>query len=170
MTNLPAVAEAIGGNLPVVLKWEQHALLPRTVQYAIARIVKANPQLNTEERVDMLADMASYHSEEIDLEVAELVEEFGAEMVYHAVDWLYEDGRRNREGGSRSDLRKAVAILANLAIVGVDVSHIQHVDQMVRMLGGLSEAASMNADEMAYAIDTHEVQPLHETFGEEEDL
>ncbi len=162
--NLPALAQRIGGDLPNVLRWEQHALLPRQVQYAISAIVRGNPDLNTETRVDMLAEMASFHGEHIDREIEELLAEHGAELVHLSVDWLYEHGRRDRSGGDRKDLRSAVQMIDRLQAAGVDVPSTESIDVVVISLGGFEEASQMDVTEMIDAL-----APTRQGRGREEE-
>lgn len=150
--NLPALAQRIGGDLPNVLRWEQHALLPRQMQYAISAIVRGNPGLNTVTRVDMLAEMASFHGEHIDREIEELLAEHGAELVHLSVDWLYEHGWRDRSGGDRDDLRSAVQVIDRLQAAGVDASTTEALDVVVVSLGGFEEARQMDITDMVDAL------------------
>lgn len=150
--NLPALAQRIGGDLPNVLRWEQHALLPRQVQYAISAIVRGNPDLNTVTRVDMIAELVSFHGEHIDREIEELLAEHGAELVYLSVDWLYEDGWRDRSGGNRDDLRLAVQMIDRLQAAGVDASTTEAINVVVVSLGGFEEARQMDTTDIIDAL------------------
>jgi hypothetical protein len=95
VSNLPAPVIRQGGALVSVLEWEQHQGLSRQLTIKLADMIGQNPGLNTEERVDYLADLAGHYGEGFGLEFTKLVDEFKLERVYYAIDLLHELGLRS---------------------------------------------------------------------------
>lgn len=151
--NLPAVAHQIGGALVKVLEWEQHALLPTTTKYAIAKFVQSDPSLNTEERVDFLADLASFHGQKLDEDIKRFTDDYGVEIVYLAIDYLYESGRRTRKEHSYEDVDISIHALASLALCGVNLTDSEQVDPLVIRLGGLERIADMDQETIIQSLE-----------------
>lgn len=146
--NLPVLATRIGGDLVVVLGWEQHALLPIQVKYAISKFVQNNPELNTIQRVDFLADLAGFHGQALNEDVAYLVNDYGVETVYLAVDYLYQSGERSRTEHSFDDVETAIHALANLADVGILLFNSEQVDIYLNRLGGFRAVSEMSLSDI----------------------
>lgn len=154
--NLPVPAQKMGGAIVQVLGWEQHLVLPASVQYAIGRAIVDNPRLNTEPRVDMIADMASHHGENVDRQLAELFGEYPVETVYAAIDFLYEVARRDRKGGERDELQKTVELMDKLQKLGFDCTDLIVTSSLVDQLGGLVSAWEMSEEDIHWVLSGYE--------------
>jgi hypothetical protein len=150
--NLPVLAQRIGGDLVEVLGWKQHQLLPVQVKYAIAKFVQNNPELNTIQRVDFLADLAGFHGQALNEDVAYLVNDYGVETVYLAVDYLYQSGERSRTEQSFEDIETSIQALANLADVGILLFDSERLDYYLSQLGGFRAVADMSLPDLREKI------------------
>jgi hypothetical protein len=92
--NLPVQVTAIGGALVEVLRWDQYQKLGVESQAALVELVKRYPDLNTENRVDLVVDLMVFHGETLNQTLREFVGTYSAELVYLAIDTLYEAGVR----------------------------------------------------------------------------
>lgn len=158
--NLPVRVAREGGAIVEVLGWEQHLVLSPQQQYAIGVLVALNPLLNTEARIDMLADMAGFHGEQLDREVIDLIAEYGAETVYIAIDYLYEVARRDRRGDARernevkcerSELAKTAELIGVLERLGYETTPAV-IEHLVRRLGGLNDAWEMSEQDIEQTL------------------
>lgn len=99
--NLPAVVERVGGELAKVFSnLENYTSDKRSLtdmqQRELARFVEGSPELNTEPRIVLLVDAIAWHGiEQLELFKA-LIDAYDLEIVYLALDYLYEEGERGR--------------------------------------------------------------------------
>lgn len=164
--NLPVLAVRTGGALVKVLsELERHATKPldRRAATAISRIVTDLPELNTEARVSMLVDLVSFHGEKADSWLARMFEDFNIEVVYLAIDYLYEAGYSDRKSDSnvdnsndhqeslRSDIEELCDLIERLQrLVGDDIT-VQGLNVYILRVG-LAGASSMDDDLLARSI------------------
>lgn len=146
MPNLPVPVARRGGAIVSVLEWDQHRGLSAEVQYALGTAIQQHPDLNTEERVDMLADMAGYYHEEIEPLLVRLIGDYGAETVYFAIDALVELGERDREGGSRASVEKLLDKLHDCAEDGYPIDNIGTLELLVGHFGGVEDFLEASVD------------------------
>lgn len=147
--NLPVLATRIGGSLVDVLKWEQHALLPQEVKYAISKFVQQNPELNTIQRVDFLADLASFHGQTLDKDIARLISIYKVETVYFAVDYLYESGERTKSEHDFKDIEKLLDVILKLQQAGAEFNSNSELDELINQVGSIDEASELSVSEIA---------------------
>jgi len=143
-TNLPVLAKQIGGALASVLSWKQHADLPYEVKFAITELVAKKPSLNTEKSVDLMADMVGHHGQEFDEDFAKLINKHGVEIVYLAIDYLYESGQRSKTNQDFNDVLLAIDAFKKLSKAGCDIANLELMDLYIHELGGFKEVAYMN--------------------------
>lgn len=99
--NLPAIVQSVGGALLQVVSnveaytTEEH---PLTVngQRSLAQLVRQRPELNTEPRVALLVDALAHHGVDQMKEFHELLDEYDIDLVYLALDYLFEVGVRDQ--------------------------------------------------------------------------
>ena len=89
---LPAIIDRIGGSLAEVARWEQHRNLPARTQYAVGQILRVYPELNHEEPVDFMLDLASHFGIDIERQMAELLGTYSPQVVHMAAEWMWESG------------------------------------------------------------------------------
>ncbi len=158
MTNLPAIVEKVGGALlHVLLDLEPYIgaqRLDRRDQIRLARIVEADPALNTEPRVGLIVDMMVYHGQSVDMTIRELLDNGHAiEDIYLAIDYLYEFGERDgRDGSVSRDLRSAerfvnlVELITQLKSIDINVDGLSSLGFYVVRAGGLDECADLTGE------------------------
>jgi hypothetical protein len=148
MPNLPLAVIEQGGAVVEVLSWNQHADLSTETQYEIGHAVGRYDWLNTVERVDMLADIASFFGEPLDRLFIELVALYGAvERVYFALEALYELGERSRKG-SRRNLVWLLDFLNICDEEHVPVNDVETLDRLAqRYDDGIYDLLSSTIDE-----------------------
>lgn len=108
--NLPDAVTKVGGALEkVVTELERYTdkryPLTRESQFALARIVESDPQLNTEGRVALLVDAFSFHGVTQHRDFMQIVQSHGIDRVCFALDYLYQTGERGR--GHDDEKRKS---------------------------------------------------------------
>jgi len=163
--NLPIAAREMGGAIVTVLDWSQHRMLSPKTQYAIGFVVSQRPELNTEERVDIIADMAGFYGEEIDAEMTRIFDDFPVELVHAALDFLYEttwwgdaDELKSKptNESNRYALRATVRLLEAFQNNDYVVNDCALLDELVRKLGGLEVAWQLNEQEIATKLRAEE--------------
>lgn len=161
MNNLPVPVTKVGGALAQVtssieLYTDERFPLTRKDQYGLARMMESRPELNTEPRVALLVDAIAHHGVEQLTQFGQLLDTIDVEVVYLAVDYLYEIGKRGR-GASQSagklseqmadmDKIRSTAELAEV-IVGLNQGIVPDTEQLhdyVTKLGGLNAALDMS--------------------------
>jgi hypothetical protein len=99
--NLPAIVQSVGGALLQIVSdieaytTEEH---PLTIngQRSLAQLVGQRPELNTEPRVALLVDALAHHGVDQMKEFNELLDEYDIDLVYLALDYLFEVGVRDQ--------------------------------------------------------------------------
>ncbi len=152
-THLPAVVTEAGGALVSVLSWTQYTELSPQVTYALGRLVGEHPDLNTEQRVDLLADMAHHHGSSFDAEFLELLEEYTPELVHLAIDTLYECAYRDRQGGKMADLEGLAKFIQAAGEYGRELTTVHGVSVLLERLGGLEVVVEYSLTEIEQALD-----------------
>lgn len=156
MSPLPVLARIVGGSVEKVLQWNQHANLPTEVKWAIAKYVQQMPELNTDQRVDFLADLAGHHGQNIDEDLARLIQTYGVDAVYLTVDYLYESGKRTKSEQSFSDILQTLDVIVKLRQANAEFSSPSELDDILYQLGGLSEASELSAQEIQNILKSQE--------------
>src|SRR5687767_10547480 len=101
---LPARVHRAGGALASVLAWDQHLVtLDKAQMFVIADIVGKFPELNTEFAVDLLADAAGYHKQQMGDWFDRLIDDYGIDAVYLAIECLEATGLRTAEESAASN-------------------------------------------------------------------
>jgi hypothetical protein len=169
-TRLPVRVGRVGGALASVLAWEQHiAVLTRSQMFVIADIVQKFPDLNTEFAVDLLADLAGYHGQQMNSWFDALIDEYGIERIHLAVQCMEEFGIRtaaenaaaegDEEDGTLADM---LAWFQRLAELEYDVHSVEGLSNYILILGGWSNAKRFTTDELRKVlvgeIEHHELE------------
>lgn len=101
--NLPDIVRRVGGDLEKVISnlpdyVDERFPLDRFKQIALGRLVESKPELNNENDIAMIVDMLTYHGIERDQmnDLNVLLDHYGAEKVWTAINYLYESGLRDR--------------------------------------------------------------------------
>jgi hypothetical protein len=154
MATLPAHVQEQGGALVSVLGWEQHQQLPDTVHDSLVDLIKQYPGLNTEDRVDCLADMASYYGESFDGTLTDFITEHGLDRVYSAIDLLHELGLRSASENDRVDLARMLGFLSACdQVQGLDVTSASLLERLIEELGGYKKAFTCAVDDIERVVE-----------------
>lgn len=93
-SNLPALVERVGGALAQVMSDLPSRISGRALStvevLSISRLVDVNPTLNTESRVELLAEMVSRHGVAVSPQFKQLLEQYEPEVVFLAVAFIRE--------------------------------------------------------------------------------
>lgn len=104
VTRVGGALEKVISNIEVYTSPEYP--LDRQGQMALARMVEDRPALNTEARIALLVDALAWHGVNQRVEFTSLMDEFGIEDVYLALDYLYEVGTRSQAKKVNPDLNE----------------------------------------------------------------
>lgn len=167
--NLPAIVTRVGGALEKVVSeieayTDERYPLTRNGQMALARMIEDRPELNSESRVSLLVDALSYHGVNQRTEFTALVDRYDIEVVYLALDYLYEVGQRDRgtttpvsndKYNSMKYVREVVELIIKLRALGVHVSGVESLSDVVYHLGGLDLAIDASDEDIQSIPFTH---------------
>lgn len=165
-TNLPAIVTRVGGALEKVVSdieayTDEHYPLTRNGQMALARMVEYRPELNSEARVALLVDALSYHGVNQRKEFTALVDRYDIEIVYLALDYLYEVGLRDRgtkasvsreKYNSMKYVRNVVELITRLRAMNAYVSDTESLNDIVYQLGGLDLAIDTSDEDIKFTL------------------
>ena len=137
---LPARVHRAGGALASVLAWDQHLVtLDKAQMFVIADIVGKFPELNTEFAVDLLADAAGYHKQQMGDWFDRLIDDYGIDAVYLAIECLEATGLRTAEESAASNsLDEDVALVLTAGATSTLDAQI-----LSSQLAGLADAKSI---------------------------
>ena len=161
-TNLPAIVTRVGGALEQVVSeieayTDERYPLDRRGQMVLARMIEDRPELNSEARVALLVDALSYHGANQRKKFTVLVDSYGIEVVYLALDYLYEVGQRDRgtttpasnaKYNSMKYVGEVVELIIKLRTMDVHVSSVESLSDIVYHLGGLDLAIDASDDDI----------------------
>jgi hypothetical protein len=177
--NLPEIVARIGGAFEMVVRNVVHYTdekfpLIREAQEALARVIEAHPEFNTEERVTLLIDARVFHGVPFGYEFDELLDEFGLDIVGFVLDYLYNigedttvDPRLNWHGPK--GLHAVCTLVEALRDEDIELNSPEVMDSIIWKLGGLAEATNMEIKEViARLADVEDDSPL-EDFEEDAD-
>ena len=169
--NLPTLVVAVGGPLEkviidVVRYTDVKYPLDRSSQIALARIIEAQPELNTEVRVAYLVDAFSFHGVRHWIEFARIVEDHGIECACLVLDYLHEVGERSHGDDKPEHILTSTGIelvrcLAELVDqfkeCGFDASGVASLDSLIQRLGGVDDALDADNDQIRVGL-SEEIQ------------
>jgi len=165
--NLPAVVKRVGGALELIVSnleayTQPEYPLTRRGQIALGLIVEEHPGLNTEDRLALLVDILTYHGIYQRTEFMAIDEDHGIEIVYLALDYLYETGDRGRgkdeDSQAANDMRRVrrtAELIVRLQEAGFNVGSVEQLDDLAHAFGGLDQAFAASEDnvESVMAVD-----------------
>ena len=159
--NLPAIVTRVGGALEKVVSeieayTDERYPLTRNGQMALARMIEDRPELNSEARVSLLVDALSYHGVNQRAEFTALIDRYDIEVVYLALDYLYEVGQRDRgtalvkdnKYNSMKYVREAVELIVKLRAMDVHVDGVESLSDVIYQLGGLDLAIDASDEDI----------------------
>lgn len=167
---LPARINRVGGALSAVLAWDHHLVaLDKSQMFVIADIVGRFPELNTEFAVDLLADAAGYHRQQMGEWFDRLISDYTIEAVYLAIQCLQELGIRTTDDtASRNALEEDVDLVTmldwfdKLKEAGHVVSTVESAGRHLGKLGGWSNAVAFSIEQteavLAGEVEHHELR------------
>jgi hypothetical protein len=154
--SLPAAAKELGGAIVRVLEWEQYRNLPAITTRVLGQLVAEYPELNTDSRIDLMADAAAFYGERFDSVFVEMIESYGVEKIYLAIDTLHEEGLRDRRGGDRLQLECLVSFLAVLEQYGAEAYAVPEVIRRVEQFGGFEELMELSVEDIERQLESFE--------------
>jgi hypothetical protein len=174
--NLPILVSDIGG-VPVsgalqkvVSNLEPYTderyPLDITGQMMLARLVETRPKLNVESRVALLVDAIAYHGVDQGEAFNSLIDRFGIEDVYLALDYLHEVGTRGRgttDGANEDDRRRnsmsnveqVVELIVRFRAFDIDISTVESLYKIIYKLGGIKSASEADDETVESALPAH---------------
>jgi hypothetical protein len=152
---LPARVNRTGGALASVLAWDQHLVtLDRAQMFVIADIVSKFPELNTEAAVDLLADAAGYHKQQMGDWFDRLIDDYGIDAVYMAIECLETTGLRTAEESAANNSLEEDSILVRMLAwfdklkeAGFPAASADQAAQYMTRLGGWANAQAFTIDQ-----------------------
>lgn len=146
-SNLPVRVARMGGAVATVLSWPQHVeLLTRPQMFVIGDIIKRFPELNTEEAVDALAELAGNYKISLGRWFDELVILHNFETVNCAVICLHELALRSPDDTddiTQTLLRDMLAFFDDLSSAGYATTEATKVIGLIEKLGGWDAAIEL---------------------------
>ncbi|HSE61680.1 MAG TPA: hypothetical protein VLA88_05295 [Candidatus Saccharimonadales bacterium] len=151
--SLPAKVQRMGGAIVTVLTEQYPDMQPETIM-DIGTLVGMYPDLNTEGSVDVLAWTATFHKLEIRPWFADLVDRYGLDRLYLAIECMYDLGivqDRSTPGldeelemtsasEERGSLEEVLDMLDQFDRVGHAPENTEEFAEQVRELGGWETA------------------------------
>jgi hypothetical protein len=155
--NLPAIVRTQGGAVVAVLSWPQHLeLLTPKQQKEVGRMVMRYPGLATESGVDLIAEAAGHYGERLDKWFEAIVEDYGIEVVYRAIETLDALGRRGRPDTSaerdheaeRFELDEMLGLVSFLEELNRSAESSEALQGYIERLGGWEVARLLGANQI----------------------
>jgi hypothetical protein len=108
--NLPDIVRRVGGDLEKVISnlpayVDERFPLDRFKQIALGRLVEAKPELNNENDIAKIVDLLTFHGIDRDQmnDLNVLLDTYGTDDVWTAINYLYEIGLRDRGVASEDE-------------------------------------------------------------------
>lgn len=172
--NLPDIVRRVGGDLEKVISnlpayVDERFPLDRFKQIALGRLVEAKPELNNENDIAKIVDLLTFHGVDRDQmnDLNVLLDTYGTDDVWTAINYLYETGFRDRgqesNDGSNSSafvyVRAVINRMAELRSTGKKVVNEEVLD-----------ATTWDINDYIDDSDLDEYQYKGGTFGSDDEL